>query len=125
MDVNKLPSFKDVAMSKYESFIKNMKEYNILVDISYEDWCDLWINSGMLEDIDECIMLPNEIHRSIEATDVVIMPKEDAASLLAALQSKAWYSDQFTVYEGEVDFCDTTDSADSWVDTYEGETDDD
>jgi len=125
MDV--IPSFRDLdtTVELFEQFHKDMAKLDISVDMTYEDFCDTWINSGMLGDMNEYIMLPDEPCKSVGIDNVVVLPIDRATSLHAALSGQVWYEEEFKVYEPEGDYCKPTDSDSSWIDCYEGTTDDD
>ena len=125
MDV--IPSFRDLdtTVELFEQFHKKMDKINILVDLSYEEFCDTWINSGCLGDMAEYEMWPDGPCTSVGADNVVIVPTDRATSLSCAVRGIVKYEEEFDVLEPETEYCKPTDSCDSWEDAYEGTTDDD
>jgi len=120
MDVNKLPSFKDVAIKRFEHFHKEMEQYDTAVDLSYDEWCDLWINSGYIEDIDDYIMLPTEPCRSVGYDNIIILHKDDAGALHGALLG--FPVGAYEPFEPEVEYCEPTDSVVPWDEYEDGES---
>tara|TARA_R110000772_G_scaffold16184_12_gene46274 strand:+ start:1763 stop:2137 length:375 start_codon:yes stop_codon:yes gene_type:complete len=120
MDV--IPSFKDLdtTIKLFEKFHKDMAKLDISVDMSYDEFCDTWINSGYLGDMYEYTMLPDEPCRSVGADNVVILLTAESYSLEAALGGNVSYSETFEPLEPEVDYCKETDSVALW-DEYEGD----
>ncbi len=80
-----VPSFRDVSKGKYNLF-KQLNNTFFDIQLTYSEWCDIWIDSGMIDEYNKFSLVPGYGETVLTKANVLIILKEHVKTHIAKLE---------------------------------------
>lgn len=79
-----IPSFRDLDTTKdqYNTFSNTMVDNGITVDLSYDQWCDLFEVNGCVEDLLDLYVVPNSRSEVINEDNAIVADRDEMSFLM-------------------------------------------